>query len=570
MQNALYIMPTGPRTGKSAIALGTMRALAGAMSGVAIFRPIISEPPANGRDPDIDLLLNHFKLDMDYADTFACTHAAARKLINQGSRSLLLENILQKFKAIQKKYSFVLCIGTDFSGGDPVPEARLNIDIAANLGCPVMLLANGENRDADAIIESVRAALDGLAPYSVAVTAVVINKAKTSDGLKFGNGTLPVYALPDAPDILKPNDTSGIDAALALYERHINSKEIIERLRGSSRNRTTPMLFESDLIERAKSRKMRIVLAEGEEERILKATDMLLRREVADIILLGNVDTIRKKAKGLNLDIAGATLIEPVKSENFEKYKEAYCEFRKSKGMTMERANDIMADATYFATMMVKLDHADGMVSGAVNTTANTIRPAFEFIKTKPGFSVVSSVFLMCLKDRVLCFGDCAVNPNPTAPQLAEIALASADTAVVFGIEPRVAMLSYSTGSSGKGADVDTVTEATKIAREKAPDLALEGPLQYDAAIDPSVAKTKLPDSRVAGRATVFIFPDLNTGNNTYKAVQRAADALAIGPVLQGLNKPVNDLSRGCTVADIVNTVAITAVQAAAENPQIN
>ena len=254
-----------------------------------------------------------------------------------------------------------------------------------------------------------------------------------------------------------------------------------------------------------------------------------------------------------------------MKSELFEDYANTYYELRKKKGITPEQARDTMTDATYFATMMVKKDDADGMVSGSVNTTAHTIRPAFEFVKTKPGFTVVSSVFLMCLKDRVLAFGDCAVNPNPSAQQLAEIAIASAHTAKVFGIEPRVAMLSYSTGTSGKGADVDVVVEATKIAQEMAPDLALEGPLQYDAAIDPSVAKTKMPDSKVAGKATVFIFPDLNTGNNTYKAVQRAAGAVAIGPVLQGLNKPVNDLSRGCTVPDIVNTVAITAVQAAAE-----
>ena len=233
--------------------------------------------------------------------------------------------------------------------------------------------------------------------------------------------------------------------------------------------------------------------------------------------------------------------------------------------MTPERARDAMADATYYGTMMVKKGAADGMVSGAVNTTAHTIRPAFEFIKTRPGYSVVSSVFLMCLKDRVLAFGDCAVNPNPTAEQLAEIAITSAATAKVFGIEPRVAMLSYSTGKSGKGPDVDVVKEAVRIAQEKAPELALEGPLQYDAAIDPTVAQTKLPDSKVAGRATVFIFPDLDTGNNTYKAVQRAAGAIAIGPVLQGLRKPVNDLSRGCLVPDIVNTVIITAIQAAAE-----
>ena len=264
-------------------------------------------------------------------------------------------------------------------------------------------------------------------------------------------------------------------------------------------------------------------------------------------------------------DISKATIIDPVTSPKFEDYAATYAELRKAKGVTIERARDVMSDATYYATMMVKKDDADGMVSGAVNTTAHTIRPAFEFIKTKPGYSVVSSVFLMCLKDRVLVFGDCAVNPNPTSQQLAEIAVASADTAKVFGIDPRVAMLSYSTGTSGKGADVDVVVEATALAKEKAPELSLEGPLQYDAAIDPTVAKTKLPNSKVAGKATVFIFPDLNTGNNTYKAVQRAAEAVAIGPVLQGLNKPVNDLSRGCTVPDIVNTVAITAIQAAAE-----
>ena len=286
---------------------------------------------------------------------------------------------------------------------------------------------------------------------------------------------------------------------------------------------------------------------------------------MAEIILLGDVEEIRSKASAFGLDIAKARLIDPVKSELFEDYANTYYELRKKKGITPEQARDTMTDATYFATMMVKKDDADGMVSGSVNTTAHTIRPAFEFVKTKPGFTVVSSVFLMCLKDRVLAFGDCAVNPNPSAQQLAEIAIASAHTAKVFGIEPRVAMLSYSTGTSGKGADVDVVVEATKIAQEMAPDLALEGPLQYDAAIDPSVAKTKMPDSKVAGKATVFIFPDLNTGNNTYKAVQRAAGAVAIGPVLQGLNKPVNDLSRGCTVPDIVNTVAITAVQAAAE-----
>ena len=364
---------------------------------------------------------------------------------------------------------------------------------------------------------------------------------------------------------IEPGDLRKINTVLGLFEHHVNGKEITSRIGGERSSRITPMMFEFELIERAKTDKMRIVLAEGMEERILRATDILLRRDVAEIILLGNVEKIRTKASTLGLDISKSTIIDPMHAPQFDDYAATYYELRKKKGITPEQARDTMTDATYFGTMMVKKDDADGMVSGSINTTAHTIRPAFEFVKTKPGFSVVSSVFLMCLKDRVLAFGDCAVNPNPTAQQLAEIAIASAHTAQVFGIEPRVAMLSYSTGTSGKGADVDVMVEATRIAKEMAPDLALEGPLQYDAAIDPSVAKTKMPDSQVAGRATVFIFPDLNTGNNTYKAVQRAAGAVAIGPVLQGLNKPVNDLSRGCTVPDIVNTVAITAVQAAAE-----
>ncbi len=364
---------------------------------------------------------------------------------------------------------------------------------------------------------------------------------------------------------IEPDNLQKINTALGLFERNVNSKELSTRIIANKPSRITPMMFEFELIERARANKMRIVLAEGHEERILRATDILLRRGVAEIILLGNAQRIQMNIASLGLDLSGAHIIQPDKSPEFEDYVNTYYELRKAKGMTEEQARDRMIDCTYYATMMVHKNHADGMVSGAVNTTAHTIRPAFEFIKTKPDCSIVSSVFLMCLKDRVLAFGDCAVNPKPTAQQLSEIALASAHTASVFGITPRVAMLSYSTGTSGKGADVDIVAEATAIAKQKAPDLLLEGPIQYDAAIDPEVARTKLPDSKVAGHATVFVFPDLNTGNNTYKAVQRAADAVAIGPVLQGLNKPVNDLSRGCTVPDIVNTVAITAIQAAAE-----
>lgn len=380
------------------------------------------------------------------------------------------------------------------------------------------------------------------------------------------NSLTAVNELEKLKGVIEPQDSEKITRAIDLFEKNVNQKELVNRLlEERAEAKMTPLMFEYELVERAKRKKMRIVLCEGEDERILRATDILLRREVADIILLGNSEAIRTKAHSLNLEISNAKIINPVLSPEFPNYVKSYYEFRKAKGITEEQARNIMSDSTYYGTMMVKLDDADGMVSGAVNTTAHTIRPAFEFIKTKPGFSVVSSVFLMCLKDRVLVFGDCAVNPNPTAQQLAEIAIASARTATVFGITPRVAMLSYSTGTSGKGIDVDLVKEATKIAKELAPDLNLDGPLQYDAAIDPIVAQTKLPASTVAGKATVFIFPDLNTGNNTYKAVQRAANAIAIGPVLQGLNKPVNDLSRGCLVPDIVNTVAITAIQAAAD-----
>ncbi|MDR1490675.1 MAG: phosphate acetyltransferase [Desulfovibrio sp.] len=361
-----------------------------------------------------------------------------------------------------------------------------------------------------------------------------------------------------------PENTRKINIAIEHFESCVDARELEARIVSVSGEKITPKMFEYSLIERAASRRMHIVLPEGEEERILRAVDELARRRVADITLLGRPGVIKSRMieLGVNPDVA---IVQPEQSPEFEKYVQIYHEMRKHKHISLEQARDILCDPTYFGTMMVYCGDAHGMVSGSINTTAHTIRPALEVIKTRPGASIVSSVFLMCLKDRVLVFGDCAVNPNPTAEQLADIAISSAHTAGVFGIEPRVAMLSYSTGTSGKGEDVDVVVEATRIAKERAPHLLIEGPLQYDAAVDPGVARTKLPGSEVAGHATVFIFPDLNTGNNTYKAVQRAAGAVAIGPVLQGLRKPVNDLSRGCTVPDIVNTVAITAVQAQAE-----
>jgi phosphate acetyltransferase len=359
-----------------------------------------------------------------------------------------------------------------------------------------------------------------------------------------------------------------IETAHRAFAEQVDQAALLAAIDVSASDVRTPLMFEYQLMERARADRQRIVLPESEDDRILEAAAILLRRGVADLILLGEETKVRAQASALGLDLDEATIVSPLETELVEKFAAAYAEARAHKGMTLERARDIVTDISYFGTMMVHLGLADGMVSGAVNTTAHTIRPALEFVKTKPGVGTVSSVFLMCLADRVLVYGDCAVIPEPTTEQLADIAMSSADTAQQFGIDPRVAMLSYSTGTSGSGAEVEKVRAATALVAERAPHLLLEGPIQYDAAVDPDVARTKLPNSVVAGRATVFIFPDLNTGNNTYKAVQRSAHAIAIGPVLQGLRKPVNDLSRGALVSDIVNTVAITAVQAQAINQQ--
>ena len=355
-----------------------------------------------------------------------------------------------------------------------------------------------------------------------------------------------------------------IDTALSLFETHVDGAGLLAALDVPRVAVVTPLMFEYTLLDRARSDRKHIVLPEGGDDRILRAASTLLARNVADLTILGDEAAIRARGTELGLVLDDADIIEPKDGEMLERFAVEYAQLRKHKGMTVERAREIVSSVSYFGTMMVKLGMADGMVSGAIHTTAHTIKPAFEIIKTAPGVNNVSSCFLMCLEDRVLVYADCAVIPDPTAEQLADIAISSAATATQFGIEPRIAMLSYSTGESGTGADVDKVRAATALVRERRPDLSVEGPIQYDAAVDASVAKTKLPDSAVAGRATVFVFPDLNTGNNTYKAVQRSAGAVAVGPVLQGLRAPVNDLSRGALVQDIVNTVAITAIQAQA------
>ncbi|AKT51944.1 phosphate acetyltransferase [Arsenicicoccus sp. oral taxon 190] len=376
-----------------------------------------------------------------------------------------------------------------------------------------------------------------------------------------------VMRLAEVRGRMTPTASRKIATAVQLFTEHVDADALLAHLAVPAPSIVTPLMFEHQLLEQAKAADRHIVLPEGQDDRILRATEILLRRGTVRITLLGVADELQARAREIGVDLSGAQIIDPHDPDHVERFAARYAELRAHKGMTVERAREVVVDPSYFGTMMVLMGEADGMVSGAVNTTAHTIRPALEVVKTNPGVSVVSSSFLMCLKDHVTVYGDCAVNPDPDAEQLADIAISSAQTAAAFGVEPRVAMLSYSTGTSGSGADVDKVRQATEIVRRRAPELLVEGPIQFDAAVDPTVGQQKAPGSPVAGHATVLIFPDLNTGNNTYKAVQRTAGAVAIGPVLQGLRKPVNDLSRGATLRDIVNTVAITAIQSTLPAP---
>lgn len=440
--------------------------------------------------------------------------STAKHMIVEGQADMLIETVIDTYKKIESENDFVIVEGTNLMTRDTVVEFRLNQLMAKHLCLPVILV--------------MREDMDTL---------------ESSDFVT---------------RILKKNQLEVLGM--------ISSEKGLDYLLDESEKFNTPKLstkmFEWQLVDKAKSQKQRIVLPEGECERVLRAADDLNRRQIADLTILGDKDAIMAKAGELGLSLTGINIIDPEKSDKFEDYASTLAELRKAKGLTIEQARDLMKDGAYFGTMMVYKGDADGMVSGAEHTTANTIRPALQFVKTKPGTSLVSGMFLMCLNGQLYIFADCAVTPNPTSEQLSEIAQTTAATAKLFGLDPRVAFLSYGTGDSGKGPDVDLVKEAVRITREKNVGFAFEGPIQFDAAIDPAVAKTKLPNSEVAGKANVFVFPDLNTGNCCYKAIQRSLgdECLAVGPILQGLNKPVNDLSRGATVPDIINTVAVTAL----------
>ncbi len=692
MSRGIYITSGEPRSGKSVVVLGIMEMLSGRMGKIGFFRPVVRD---EGKPDNItNLVISRYGLKTPYAMMYGCTYDVARDMLIQDKDEDFLKLIMEKYKALEGECDLIVCAGSDFSGPAAALEFDFNARIANNLGCVVLPVVNGYDRDAMQVVNAARGLLESLEDRKCDLLALIANRVEPSlvDAV---NGELkrvmpadiPAYVLPELPIlekptvgeiagalnaerlsgheesfnremknfkvaamelphyldhieegslIITPGDRSDIilgslladasktyphisgiiltgglkpppqieqllgglgdspvpviavstdtyttalnvsplegvlssdnprkiSAALGLVEARVNSGEFIGRLSTGRPTRVTPLMFEYEIIQRAKSDRKHIVLPEGTEERILRAAEILRMRGVVDITLLGNEEEIRRKAASLGISLSDMNSIDPLVDARRNTFADAYFELRKHKGISQQMAFDVMADVSYFGTMMVHFGEADGMVSGSVHTTQHTIRPAFEIIKTRPGCSIVSSIFIMCLSDHVLVFGDCAVNPDPNAEQLADIATSSAETALMFGIDPFIAMLSYSTGESGKGAQVDKVREAARIAKDRRPDLKIEGPIQYDAAVDAGVAKTKLPGSEVAGHATVFIFPDLNTGNNTYKAVQRSANAVAVGPILQGLNKPVNDLSRGCTVTDIVNTVAITAIQA--------
>ena len=687
---SLYIAAQEKNAGTLFVSMGMMEILKRKLHRVAFFRPIIYSRDI--KDGDISFIKERYKLDISYEQCYGYDIAEVEELIAKGKDNELIENLITKFKALEREYDFVLCEGIRKSFLTTAISYDLNVKIAQNFGAPYINIINAKAKNPKEVYEevlieneystsvgcshfatfvnrvskedftSLRALFDktnytvymlqeqeelnlptiedvmeslgaksivlgehdpsriirgvkvaalsldnfldhieeddlvivpadrsdiilGLygALHSVnypSISAIVFpfdmkihpNIQKLIDGLE--GFKVPILSVESdtfitAKNIMKVHSRLRVDSerkialALGLFNESVDVKAIEEKIATTYNDVMTPQMFEYKLFDMARQNKKRIVLPEASDERVLRAAEILLRRDVAEIILLGDADELRERYLRLGLDLSKAMVVNHLQSSYIDEFIELFYEKRKHKGLTREAAADAMTHLSYFATMMVECGYADGMVSGAIHSTADTIRPALQIIKTKEGVSIVSSVFFMCFETKVLVYGDCAINEDPNAEQLADIAIASADTAKTFGITPKVAMLSYSTGESGHGADVDKVRAATAIVKEKRPDLLVEGPIQYDAAINKEVARIKLPNSKVAGEATVFIFPDLNTGNNTYKAVQRSSGAIAIGPVIQGLKKPVNDLSRGCLVEDIVNTVAITAIQAA-------
>ena len=692
MNKSIYIITPDSYSGKILVSLGIMQTIIRNTPNVAYFKPILERADDN----HISTMISQFNLNMKYEEAFAYTRDQAITLKNQGKISEVYDTIINKYKALEERFDFVLVEGVDLAKESSTFDFNFDISIIRSLNTPALAVVKDSFTTEEALLSHTRVELNTLLENEIKVLGLFINKAEnhTSEtkqtlerefknihftiipqeeilekptlkeianalnadflyedknvnviaqktivgGMRLHNflprltenciavipadrsdlivGTLAASFSTNYPRVagivlyggfepeeaiskiiegtsigvpiihaqtgtyetaniignirsrIYPESEEKIKLCLQLFDKHTDISDLNTRISSFKSDTLTPRMFQYNMVKAAKKAQKHIVLPEGTDDRILTAASQLASDELATLTILGERDGILRRVNelGLKWNNDRISIINPIESPKYKDYYEKLYELRKAKGLELSQAKDLMLDVSYFGTMMVFLGDADGMVSGAVNTTAHTILPSLQFVKTKAGVNTVSSVFFMLLPDRVLVYGDCAIVPNPTAEQLAEIAITSADSAKAFGIEPKVALLSYSSGNSGSGADVDKVRSATAIVKEQRPDLLVEGPIQYDAAVDPKVGSQKMPNSPVAGQANVLIFPDLNTGNNTYKAVQRETGALAIGPMLQGLKKPVNDLSRGATIPDIYNTVLITAIQAVMED----
>lgn len=548
------ILSTESANGRNVIALGVVQALS-TVKKTGVFRPARCK-----KDTFTSTLLEAASATQTLEQASGVCPCKARE-DKENSRADIVAKFEQTVTEIQPEAMVV--VGTDKSAINDPTLFAFNADVAADLQSPVLLAICTINRAANEVKATVEAARQCVKHAGTTTLGVFITGCKDEqhEALQavFEGYDLPVWMVPGI-DFAK---AEAVEEATVAFAEHVPTDELLRILDTDVDAPITPYAFQHSLLGKAKADKKTIVLPEGEEDRILQAADYLLERDIVNLIIVGERDHILKRGSELGLESLPKATFQSVSDESvLAPMIEKLCELRAKKGMTPDQARATLADASYFGTMLVVLGEADGLVSGSVNSTANTVRPALQVIKTKPDASLVSGSFLMCFKDHVAVFADCAINLNPTAEQLADIALQSAQTARAFGIDPKVGMLSYSTLGSGKGPDVDLVEEATALLKQKAPDLPVVGSIQFDAAWSPTVAAAKAKGNEVAGHVNVFIFPNLCAGNIAYKAVQRSSGALAIGPILQGLNKPVNDLSRGALVQDIINTVALTAIEA--------
>ncbi len=552
MSQSLYIASAEKIAGKSLITLGLVEQIAKNHQRPVLFRPIIGDIEKNRSN--VQAICKALKMDWNYQETYSYTLPQVIELLAQGKESAMMEKIVADYMNLLEKYDFVVCEGTGHHGALAAHELNLNISVAKNLGTPVLLVGSAKNRDNQQATLAMQLGIQAFKNQKVELLGAILNLAAPEHTLDLNLPFVGIITENSAVETLEKID-------ITHFANSINCQQLLGMIHHAPAGGMTYKMFEYNILKMVKAVRKHIVLPEGDDDRVLQAADQLIKRNIVDITVLGNISKMNTRANELGLDLSKAQLIDPTSDAKLDQYAQAFYEMRKNKGVTLEQARETMKDVSYFGTMMVKLKHVDGMVSGAAHSTGDTIRPGFQILKTIPGIPIVSSVFFMCLEGRVSLFGDCAVNPNPNAEQLAAIAISSADTAKAFNIPTKVAFHSYSTGDSGAGPDVDMVKQAVTIAREQRPDIDFEGPIQYDASVNFEVAKKKLPGSKVAGHTRVHIFPDLNTGNTCYKAVQRESGAEAIGPMLQGLNGAVNDLSRGCSVLDIINTVFITAIQ---------